>query len=278
MGDDYGPGPDDGRDRGHAYHQGYGAYHQGYGAYHQGHGAYHQGYGAYHQGYDDTHGDGGWDQGTDDGDGGWDQGTDDGYGGWDGPWDAEQARALQLRRRSLAGGGPARSASGGVVWRYRSAPLWVRVAADVTAAVLALGLIVGASLALRAGDGTEGATVTGVTTTTGPDGSSTTVDPSTTPARGAPASTVTTATTEPTTTAAPPTTTARTPATTPTTRPPAPTTTRPSPPTTNRSPHYDSCLEAWLAGALPLRRGDPGYTRHLDDDGDGIACERGEGF
>ncbi|KAB8185251.1 calcium-binding protein, partial [Lysobacter maris] len=27
------------------------------------------------------------------------------------------------------------------------------------------------------------------------------------------------------------------------------------------------------AGAAPVRRGDPGYARHLDRDGDGIGCE-----
>jgi hypothetical protein len=270
MGDHYGPGPDHGRDRGGAYRQGYG---DTYGD---------DAYDTY-----DTYGDDAYDAYDTYGDG-WDEG-DDGHGGWDGPWDAEQARALHRRRRSLAGGGPVRAAAGGVVWRYRAAPLWVRVAADVSAAVLALGLIVGASLALRASGRTEGATATDLTTTTEPDEPSTSVDAATTPSLGAPASTGTTATTEPPTTEPPPTATTappttappatRAPATTPpTTRPPAPTTTRPSPPTTDRSPQYDNCLEAWLAGALPLRRGDPGYSGNLDDDGDGIACERGEGF
>ncbi|MBW6439075.1 excalibur calcium-binding domain-containing protein [Actinoplanes hulinensis] len=27
------------------------------------------------------------------------------------------------------------------------------------------------------------------------------------------------------------------------------------------------------AGADPIRRGDPGYGRHLDRDGDGVGCE-----
>ena len=30
---------------------------------------------------------------------------------------------------------------------------------------------------------------------------------------------------------------------------------------------------ARAAGAAPVRRGDPGYGRHLDRDGDGIGCE-----
>ncbi|MFS8584195.1 MAG: excalibur calcium-binding domain-containing protein [Acidimicrobiia bacterium] len=39
---------------------------------------------------------------------------------------------------------------------------------------------------------------------------------------------------------------------------------------------YRNCREAWRAGALPLRAGDPGYGRHLDRDGDGRACEPDE--
>ncbi|HEX5595488.1 MAG TPA: excalibur calcium-binding domain-containing protein [Micromonosporaceae bacterium] len=37
--------------------------------------------------------------------------------------------------------------------------------------------------------------------------------------------------------------------------------------------HYRNCDEARAAGVTPLRRGDPGYGRHLDRDGDGVACE-----
>jgi hypothetical protein len=37
--------------------------------------------------------------------------------------------------------------------------------------------------------------------------------------------------------------------------------------------YFRSCAEAKAAGAAPLRSGDPGYGRHLDRDGDGIACE-----
>ncbi|MFY9351644.1 MAG: excalibur calcium-binding domain-containing protein [Sphingobium sp.] len=36
---------------------------------------------------------------------------------------------------------------------------------------------------------------------------------------------------------------------------------------------YGSCREARAAGAAPLRRGQAGYARHLDRDGDGVACE-----
>jgi hypothetical protein len=36
---------------------------------------------------------------------------------------------------------------------------------------------------------------------------------------------------------------------------------------------YANCAQARAAGAAPIRRGDPGYGRHLDRDGDGIGCE-----
>ena len=36
---------------------------------------------------------------------------------------------------------------------------------------------------------------------------------------------------------------------------------------------FRNCAAARAAGAAPLRVGDPGYGRHLDRDGDGIACE-----
>lgn len=37
--------------------------------------------------------------------------------------------------------------------------------------------------------------------------------------------------------------------------------------------YYANCSEARAAGAAPLHRGDPGYSRKLDRDGDGVACE-----
>ncbi len=55
--------------------------------------------------------------------------------------------------------------------------------------------------------------------------------------------------------------------------------TRPSSPIRNRTsaaPHstyYPNCDAVRAAGAAPLRRGDPGYSRSLDRDGDGVACE-----
>lgn len=36
---------------------------------------------------------------------------------------------------------------------------------------------------------------------------------------------------------------------------------------------YPNCAAARAAGAAPLLRGDPGYSRRLDRDGDGRACE-----
>ncbi|MEH0819275.1 MULTISPECIES: excalibur calcium-binding domain-containing protein [unclassified Micromonospora] len=37
--------------------------------------------------------------------------------------------------------------------------------------------------------------------------------------------------------------------------------------------YYANCSAVRAAGAAPLHRGDPGYSRKLDRDGDGIACE-----
>ena len=38
--------------------------------------------------------------------------------------------------------------------------------------------------------------------------------------------------------------------------------------------HFSSCKEARAAGYSHMRRGEPGYSPHLDRDGDGIACDR----
>lgn len=37
--------------------------------------------------------------------------------------------------------------------------------------------------------------------------------------------------------------------------------------------YYANCTAVRAAGADPIRRGDPGYSRKLDRDGDGVACE-----
>lgn len=62
---------------------------------------------------------------------------------------------------------------------------------------------------------------------------------------------------------------------------PAPTTAPPAAPEPEAddtggggSVSYRNCAAVRAAGAAPIRRGDPGYGRHLDRDGDGIACER----
>lgn len=39
------------------------------------------------------------------------------------------------------------------------------------------------------------------------------------------------------------------------------------------SVYYKNCTAVRAAGADPIRRDDPGYGRHLDRDGDGVACE-----
>ncbi|MDT8863058.1 excalibur calcium-binding domain-containing protein [Alkalihalobacillus sp. MEB130] len=43
--------------------------------------------------------------------------------------------------------------------------------------------------------------------------------------------------------------------------------------TNNSNVYYKNCTEARAAGAAPIRRGEPGYAKHLDRDGDGIGCE-----
>lgn len=37
---------------------------------------------------------------------------------------------------------------------------------------------------------------------------------------------------------------------------------------------YPACSSLGAVRARPIRRGEPGYARHLDADGDGIACEQ----
>jgi hypothetical protein len=46
-----------------------------------------------------------------------------------------------------------------------------------------------------------------------------------------------------------------------------------SEPARTRSVSYRNCSAARAAGAAPVYRGDPGYGRHLDRDGDGVGCE-----
>ena len=68
----------------------------------------------------------------------------------------------------------------------------------------------------------------------------------------------------------------------PTAKPTAPTPAKPSPttappetrPTRTGFVFYRNCQEVKAAGAAPIHRGDPGYGRHLDRDGDGVGCEK----
>lgn len=39
------------------------------------------------------------------------------------------------------------------------------------------------------------------------------------------------------------------------------------------STYYANCAAARAAGAAPVSRGDPGYSRKLDRDNDGVGCE-----
>lgn len=51
---------------------------------------------------------------------------------------------------------------------------------------------------------------------------------------------------------------------------------RPSPPPArplSSEGVFPNCAAARAAGAAPVRRGDPGYGRHLDRDNDGVGCE-----
>lgn len=59
---------------------------------------------------------------------------------------------------------------------------------------------------------------------------------------------------------------------------PAPATKRavPAPPKTTApagAVYYQNCTAVRAAGADPIRTGDPGYSRKLDRDGDGVGCE-----
>lgn len=47
----------------------------------------------------------------------------------------------------------------------------------------------------------------------------------------------------------------------------------PAPAPSAPSAYYKNCTAARAAGVTPLYRGQPGYGKHLDRDGDGVACE-----
>lgn len=65
---------------------------------------------------------------------------------------------------------------------------------------------------------------------------------------------------------------ATTPRSEPTRSDPRPTTKNPFP---TAFVFYRNCAEVRAAGAAPLHAGQPGYSRMLDRDGDGVACDRG---
>lgn len=48
---------------------------------------------------------------------------------------------------------------------------------------------------------------------------------------------------------------------------------KPQPSYSNGTVYYPNCTAARNAGKSNIRRGQPGYGRHLDRDGDGVACE-----
>lgn len=48
---------------------------------------------------------------------------------------------------------------------------------------------------------------------------------------------------------------------------------RPLPATPRIWEAFANCAAARAAGAAPVRRGEPGYGRHLDRDNDGVGCE-----
>lgn len=58
------------------------------------------------------------------------------------------------------------------------------------------------------------------------------------------------------------------------TKAPTPTTTKAPAAAPGGTVYYKNCDAVRAAGAAPLRTGDPGYSKELDRDGDGIACER----
>lgn len=48
---------------------------------------------------------------------------------------------------------------------------------------------------------------------------------------------------------------------------------RPAPLPDRAEVYYPNCAAVRAAGAAPVRAGEPGYSRRLDRDGDGTACE-----
>ncbi|MCX5042189.1 excalibur calcium-binding domain-containing protein [Aldersonia sp. NBC_00410] len=55
--------------------------------------------------------------------------------------------------------------------------------------------------------------------------------------------------------------------------PPGPTPPRAVPPPLVTPYTYQNCTQARIAGVAPIHRWEPGYSRRLDPDNDGVACE-----
>jgi hypothetical protein len=181
----------------------------------------------------------------------------DPYGPWDDDVDDEPRRGAP-GRRSL------RTLVADVVWRYQSARLGTQVTIDVLAACLVMAVVVAGAILL---DDDPGPSVrsAGPSTTVVHRAATTTSTPTTTTLPPAP----TTTRVPRTTTTAPPAPTAPPATDAPAGPPPSP----PTGPDEDPGRPYRDCMEAWLARALPLYAGEPGYSRQLDRDGDGEACE-----
>ncbi len=148
----------------------------------------------------------------------------------------------------------------------------------IGAGVLGLLLVIGATVGgrdepapppLAAPPTSAPVTTTSVAPTTAAP--TTTPDPVPAAAAAAPRTSTRTATPRPTTPAAP--------TTTPPAAAPLPIAAAAPEPEPTREPDppaeasYENCAAVRAAGADPIRRGDPGYARHLDRDGDGVGCE-----
>lgn len=173
--------------------------------------------------------------------------------------------------------------------RYRSWPLWAKIAAPGTAIFVGLGAVGTVTEPAESADTEVAVAVANVADLPEPTPSPTTFPPTTVPATAAPPTTAT-PTTPPTTIApttvapttvppTPPTTAAPTPPPTtaaptlpPTTAPPPPP--PPAPAAAATDPDYGTCKEAKAHGAGPYYAGtDPEYDWYRDADSDGIVCE-----
>ncbi len=172
--------------------------------------------------------------------------------------------------------------------RYRSWPLWAKIAAPGAAMFVGLGAIGAATEPAESADAEVAASVTVepaelTESTPSPTAEPTTVPPTTAaPTTAVPTTPPTTApATLPPTTAAPttaaPTTavpTTAAPTLPPTTAPPPPPPPPPPAPVQATDPNYGTCKEAKANGAGPYYQGqDPEYGWYRDADSDGIVCE-----